>query len=106
MCSFRITSDTKSFKCVTALNKIPIYRIYDKGDIRSKKRGKVYDEYGVYVCGKEIYENKTTTTKAYLYAVYVYGIEIYEIKSTTPKAYLYAVYVYGKEIYENKSTPT
>ena len=47
MCVLKIYSETKSFRGNAALNGLPVYSIYDKGDVRRKRTGELYEDYRV-----------------------------------------------------------
>ena len=47
MCFLRITSETKSFKGNPALERLPLYSIHEKGELRRKKTGELHKNYRV-----------------------------------------------------------
>jgi hypothetical protein len=47
MCVLKIYSETKSFRGNPALDSLPVYSIYDKGDLRRKRTGELYENYRV-----------------------------------------------------------
>lgn len=47
MCVLKAYSETKSFKDNPSLEQLPVYSIHDKGEVRRKRTGELYDNYSV-----------------------------------------------------------